>query len=112
MDGPDDSLTAGADYREFNLRVFLPGIRAWHTVALGLALLLVGVGAVLYFSGAPQRILPLSATGPDPARALLIALAIGARAALCILAWRADYVTVYGKWALPLAILGHTCINA
>jgi diguanylate cyclase (GGDEF)-like protein len=127
MVGPDDSLykaSAGlilprrfpesmeAEYREFSLRVFLPGIRAWHTVALCLALLLMLIGTVLYVTGSPQRVLPLSATHLDLAKLLLIGLAIGARATLCVLAWRSDYVTVYGKWALPLAMLGHSCINA
>jgi diguanylate cyclase (GGDEF)-like protein len=127
MVGPDDSLykaAAGlilprrfpqsmeAEYREFSLRVFLPGIRAWHTVALGLALLLVTVGTVLYVTGSPQRVLPLSATRLDLAKLLLIGLAIGTRATLCVLAWRADYVTVYGRWALPLAMLSHSCVNA
>jgi diguanylate cyclase (GGDEF)-like protein len=57
-------------------------------------------------------VLPLTAAARDPTKLLLIALSIGTRAALCVLSWRADYLTVYGKWALPLAILSHACVNA
>jgi hypothetical protein len=101
-----------AEYGEFSLRVFLPGIRAWHTVALCLALVLLLIGTVLYFSATPHPALALSAAHLDPAKLLLIGLAMGARAALCVLSWRSDYLTVYRKWALPLAILGHAFVNA
>jgi diguanylate cyclase (GGDEF)-like protein len=101
-----------AEYSDFSLRVFLPGIRAWHTLALCLAVLLLLAGTVLYMSGAPRPALPLSAAQLDTAQLLLIGVSVGARAALCVLSWRSDYLTVYGKWALPLAIVGHSCINA
>jgi diguanylate cyclase (GGDEF)-like protein len=101
-----------AEYSEFSLRVFQPGIRAWHTVALCLALLLLLIGTVLYVTGIPQTVLPLSAAHLDPTKLLLIGISVAARAALCVLAWRSDYLSVYGKWALPLAILGHSSVNA
>jgi len=101
-----------AEYTDFSLRVFLPGIRAWHTLALCLAVLLLLVGTVLYNNGMRQPVLPLSAAHLDPVPLLLIGISVAARAALCVLSWRSDYLTVYGKWALPLAILGHSCINA
>ena len=101
-----------AEYSEFSLRVFLPGIRAWHSVALCLALVLLLIGTVLYVTGIPQTVLPLSAAHLDVTKLLLIGISVAARAALCVLSWRSDYLTVYGKWALPLAILAHTCVNA
>lgn len=125
VDGPDDSLpnalglplprrfpdSMEGEYGDFNLRVFMPGIRAWHTGALCLALMLLLIATVLYTTGASLRVLPLTAA-LDPGKLLLIALAVGTRAALCVLSWRADYLTVYGKWALPLALLSHACVNA
>ena len=50
-----------AEYRDFSLRVFLPGIRAWHTAALCLALVVLLIGTVLYTTGASQSVLPLTA---------------------------------------------------
>jgi diguanylate cyclase (GGDEF)-like protein len=100
------------EYGDFSLRVFLPGIRAWHTLALSLAVVLLLVGAALYLTGIPQPILPLSAAHLEAGKLLLIGISVGARAALCVLSWRSDYLTLYGRWALPLAILGHSTVNA
>ncbi len=100
-----------AEFSDFSLRVFLPGIRAWHAVALSMALVLLLIGTALYAMGLPQRILPLAAAHLDPGRLLLIGVAVGARAALCVLSWRSDTLTLYGKWALPLALVGHCAVN-
>lgn len=101
-----------AEYGEFSLRVFLPGIRAWHTVALVIALLLQLTRTVLHLTGTSAPVLPLAAAQMDAPNLLLIIFAGAARAALCVLVWRSDYLTVYRKWALPLAMVGHCAVNA
>ncbi|HEY1900548.1 MAG TPA: diguanylate cyclase [Steroidobacteraceae bacterium] len=100
------------EYIQFSLRMFRPGIRAWHSAALCLAVLLLTVGTVLHGIGYAYPVLPLISGRMEPATLWLLGLAVGARAGLCGLSWRSDYVTVYGKWALPLAVLGHACVNA
>jgi diguanylate cyclase (GGDEF)-like protein len=101
-----------SEYLEFSLRLLRPGIRTWHTVALCLAALALGTLAVLNMTGYPRGMLPLGAAPLTPLRLLLIATAVSTRAALCVLSWRSDFAAVYAKWALPLAMLGHACINA
>lgn len=102
-----------AEYHEFSLRVFLPGIRAWHTAALALALVALLACTAANLLGSPRLLtLPLSTALLDPRSLVLILLAVGSRAALCLLCWRPDYSTLYGKWAFSLAILGHACVNA
>ncbi len=100
-----------ADYIEFSLRVFRPGIRAWHTTSLSLALLLLIAGTVLYRAGY-QHFLPLSAPQIAPLTLWLIGVAVAARALLCALSWRKDIASGYLQAALPLAMVGHACINA
>jgi diguanylate cyclase (GGDEF)-like protein len=103
---------AESDYIEFSLRVFRPGIRAWHTASLGLALLLLIAGTILYRAGYPHPALPLSASPIEPTKLWLIGIAVSARAVLCALSWRTDIAGGYLKVVLPLAMLGHACINA
>jgi len=100
-----------ADYNEFSLQVFRPGIRAWHTAVLCMAVPLLIVGTVLHLMGSPYPVLPLSAPRIELLQLWLIAVSMCARAALCWLSWRADFPHAYSRWALPLAILGHACIN-
>ena len=49
-----------SDYIEFSLRVFRPGIRAWHTAVLGVAVLLLSGTSLLYLAGYRDTVLPLS----------------------------------------------------
>jgi len=42
----------------------------------------------------------------------LIGVAVSMRAALCVLSWRSDLAGGYLKAALPLAMIGHACVNA
>src|SRR5580658_6835661 len=100
------------DYIEFSLRVFRPGIRAWHTTSLCLALLLLIAGSILYEAGYPHPVLPLTAAQIEPAKLWLIGIAVCARAVLCALSWRTDMASGYLEVVLPLAMLGHACINA
>src|SRR5258708_39519707 len=74
-----------SDYIEFSLRVFRPGIRAWHTTSLCLALLLLIAGTVLYRAGYPNPVLPLSAGHIEPLKLWLIGVAVSCRAVLCVL---------------------------
>jgi diguanylate cyclase (GGDEF)-like protein len=92
-----------ADYVNFSLRVFRPGIRAWHTAALGMAAVLLLIAAGLHLVG--------SAYPAMPAKSWLFGLALATRATLCWLAWRADFESLYARAALPLALCGHACIN-
>ncbi len=101
-----------SDYVDFSLRVFRPGIRAWHTTSLCLALLLLIAGILLYRAGSPHPVLPLAAAQIDPLKLWLIAAAASVRAVLCVLSWRNDLVNGYCKAVLPLATLGHACVNA
>lgn len=101
-----------AEYQEFNLRVFRPGIRAWHTAALSLALVLLGVGTGMYLAGYRHSVLPLLAARIEPLTLWLIGIAVSIRAALCILSWRKDFVHTYARVAPPLALVGHVCVNA
>ena len=101
-----------SDYVEFSLHVFRPGIRAWHTTSLCLALLLLIAGTLLYRAGYAHPVLPVSASQIEPLTLWLIGVAVGARAVLCALSWRADIADGYLQVALPLAIVGHACINA
>jgi diguanylate cyclase (GGDEF)-like protein len=127
MSGPDDPRPTGlagwglprrfpalmeSDYVEFSLRVFRPGIRAWHTAALTLAVLLLAAGTALHFSGSAYAVLPLSALRTAPYQLGLLGLAMTARACLCWLAWQPEFAAAYRRRALPLAIIGHACINA
>ncbi len=100
-----------SDYIDFSLRVVRPGIRAWHTTSLCLALLLLIAGTVLYRAGYPHSVLPLAAPQIEPVKLWLIGIAVSARAVLCLLSWRTDLVGGYSKAALPLATIGHACIN-
>ncbi|MEJ0005906.1 MAG: hypothetical protein WDM77_05830 [Steroidobacteraceae bacterium] len=101
-----------ADYIEFSLRVFRPGIRAWHTSSLCLALLLLIAGTILYRAGFSQPVLPLSAPHIEPLKLWLIGIAVCMRAVLCALSWRVDLASGYLKVVLPLAMIGHACVNA
>jgi len=100
------------DYIEFSLRVFRPGIRAWHTTSLCLALLLLIAGTVLYRAGYSYPVLPLSSAQIEPVKLWLIGVAVSCRAVLCALSWRRNFAGGYLKVALPLAMVGHGCINA
>jgi diguanylate cyclase (GGDEF)-like protein len=99
-----------SDYIQFSLQVFRPGIRAWHTAALCVVVLLLIGETLLWLAG--HSSLPFSAPQLGPMRLCLIGVGIGCRAWLCRLSWRADFVHVYPKQALPLALVGHVCINA
>jgi GGDEF domain-containing protein len=101
-----------SDYIEFSLRVFRPGIRAWHTAVLGVAVLLLSGASLLYLAGYRQTVLPLSVPQMGPMRLWLIGIALGCRAVLCGLAWRAALLRAYAKVATPLTLAGHVCINA
>jgi diguanylate cyclase (GGDEF)-like protein len=99
------------DFIQFSLRVFRPGIRAWHTAVLCVtALVLIGQ-VLLSLAGYPHAALPLSLLQMTPLKLGLITVSVCARAALCALAWRTD-AQAYARAALPLALLGHLCINA
>jgi diguanylate cyclase (GGDEF)-like protein len=127
MPGDETALSSGAaglylprpfpeplesDFIEFSLRVFRPGIRAWHSAVLCVTLLVLIVQSALSLAGYGHPALPFSLPQMGPIEVALIALAVGARAALCALSWRADFARVYVRAALPLALLGHLCINA
>jgi diguanylate cyclase (GGDEF)-like protein len=101
-----------SDYIQFSLQVFRPGIRAWHTAALCMVVLLLIGESLLSLAGRWYPVLPLSVPQLGPTRLGLIAVAIGCRAWLCRLSWRSDFVRGYAKPALPLAVVGHVCINA
>ena len=101
-----------SDYIEFSLRVFRPGIRAWHTTSLCLALLLLIAGTLLYRAGFPNPVLPLSTSQIEPMKLWLIGVAVSARVVLCALSWRTDFASGYLKVVLPLAMIGHACVNA
>jgi diguanylate cyclase (GGDEF)-like protein len=101
-----------SDYIEFSLHVFRAAIRAWHTTSLCLALLLLIAGTLLYQAGYSSPVLPLSAGQIEPLTLCLIGIAVGVRAVLCALSWRTNLASGYIKVALPLAMVGHGCINA
>ena len=101
-----------SDYIEFSLRVFRPGIRAWHTSSLCLALLLLIAGTILYSAGFSHPVLPLSTPQIEPVKLWLIGVAVCARAVLCGLSWRRDLAGGYLQVVLPLAMIGHACVNA
>jgi diguanylate cyclase (GGDEF)-like protein len=101
-----------SDYVEFSLRVFRPGIRAWHTTSLCLALLLLIAGTMLYRAGYSHPVLPMSAAQIQPLTLWLIGVAVSARAMLCALSWRAHLASGYRQAALPLAMVAHACVNA
>ncbi len=100
-----------SDYVEFSLRVFRPGIRAWHTAVLCVAVLLLSGETLMYLAGY-RLVLPLSVPQMGPARIWLIGIAVGCRATLCALAWRANFSRAYAKVATPLTLIGHVCLNA
>src|SRR5580658_978518 len=101
-----------SDYLEFSLRVFRPGIRAWHTAALCVAVLLLGGESARYLLGDPHSALPFSLLQMQPIHLWLIAVAVGARAVLCGISWHARFLSLYAKVVMPLVMLGHVCINA
>jgi diguanylate cyclase (GGDEF)-like protein len=101
-----------SDLIEFSLRVFRPGIRAWHTSVLCITVLVLIDQSALARAGYPPFALPLSLLQMAPFQLVLIALAVSARSILCVLSWRADFVRVYPRVALPLALVGHLCVNA
>jgi diguanylate cyclase (GGDEF)-like protein len=101
-----------SDYIEFSLRVFRPGIRAWHTAVLGVAVLLLSAASLAYLAGYRHTVLPLSVPQMGTMRLWLIGIALGCRAVMCGLAWRADSSRAYAKMAMPLTLAGHVCINA
>jgi diguanylate cyclase (GGDEF)-like protein len=101
-----------SDYIQFSLQVFRPGIRAWHTAALCMVVLLLIGESLLSLAGHWHSVLPLSASQLGPMRLALIGVAIGCRAWLCRLSWCSDFVRGYAKLALPLVVVGHVCINA
>jgi diguanylate cyclase (GGDEF)-like protein len=100
------------EFIEFSLQVFRPGIRAWHTSALCVAVLVVIGQSALSLAGYRNSALFFSLPQMDSLKLALVALAVGSRAVLCALSWRADFVRVYARAALPLALLGHLCVNA
>jgi diguanylate cyclase (GGDEF)-like protein len=123
----EDALTAGCagrllpghfpepvetDYIEFSLRVFRPGIRAWHTAALCVAVLLLGAESARYLLGSPHTDLPFSVLQMQPIHLWLIGVAVCARATLCGLSWHSKFLSLYAKVVMPLVMLGHLCINA
>lgn len=127
MVGDETSLTSAAswlglprrfpepvetDLVQFSLRVFKPGIRAWHTSVLCVSVLVLMGQSALSRAGYPHTVLPLSLLQLAPLKLGLIGVAVCARAILCALSWRADFLRVYARAALPLALLGHLCINA
>lgn len=101
-----------SDYIEFSLRVFRPGVRAWHTTSLCLALLLLIAGTLLYRAGYPNPVLPSTAGHIEPLKLWLFGVAVSCRALLGALSWRRDLASGYLQVALPLAMVGHACINA
>jgi diguanylate cyclase (GGDEF)-like protein len=100
------------DFSQFSLSVFKPGIRAWHTSVLCVALLVLMVESALSLAGLRNPALLFSLPQMGPIKLALITAAVCARAALCALSWRADELRAYARAALPLALLGHVCINA
>lgn len=127
MVGDETSLTSSAswlglprrfaepdetDLVQFSLRVFKPGIRAWHTSVLCVILLVLIGESVLSRTAYTHTALPLSLLQMAPLKVGLITLAACTRAVLCALSWRADFLRVYARAALPLALFGHLCINA
>jgi diguanylate cyclase (GGDEF)-like protein len=101
-----------SDFIEFSLGVFKPGIRAWHTSILCVALLVLIGQSALTQAGFPPSALPFSLPQMGPLQVVLAGLAVCSRAALCFLSWRRDFLRVYARAALPLALVGHLCINA
>jgi diguanylate cyclase (GGDEF)-like protein len=101
-----------SDYVEFSLRVFRPGIRAWHTAALCVAVLLLGAESAPYLLGYRHSVLPFSVLQMQPFHAGLLAVAVCARAALCGLSWHSRFLSLYPRVVVPLVMLGHLCINA
>jgi diguanylate cyclase (GGDEF)-like protein len=101
-----------SDYIEFSLRVFRPGIRAWHTAVLGIAVLLLSGASLTYLAGYRHTVLPLSVPQMGPMRLWLIGVALSCRALMCGLAWRSDQLRAYAKVVLPLTLAGHVCLNA
>jgi diguanylate cyclase (GGDEF)-like protein len=100
-----------SDYVDFSLRVFRPGIRAWHTAVLCVAMLLLSGETLVYLAG--YRLdLPLSVPQMGPMRLWLIGIAVGCRATMCALAWRADFARAYARVVTPLTLVGHVCLNA
>lgn len=100
------------DFIQFSLRVFKPGIRAWHTSVLCITVLVLSGQLALSLAGYPQAALPLSLLQMTPLKLGLITVSVCARAALCALSWRGDFARGYARAALPLAFVGHLCINA
>ncbi len=100
-----------ADYIEFSLRMFRPGIRAWHTAVLCMAALVLSGESLLYLAGYRYSVLPLSVPQMEPAKLCLIGVALCCRIAMCGLAWRSDSLHIYARVALPLTVLGHVCSN-
>src|ERR1700683_2903965 len=98
-----------SDYIQFSLQVFRPGIRAWHTAALCVVVLLLIGESVLSLAGHRYLVLPLSVPQMGLMRVWLIGVAVGCRAWLCWLSWRSDFGRGYAKLALPLAVVGHVC---
>ena len=101
-----------ADYIHFSLRVFKPGIRAWHTSALCVTLFVLVMQTALSLGKYPQVALPFSLAQMPPLNLALMLAAVSARAALCTLSWRGDFLRGYARAALPLALFGHVCVNA
>ncbi len=127
MDGDETSLTSAAswlglprrfpepdetDLVQFSLRVFKPGVRAWHTLVLCVSVLVLIGQSALSRAGYPHAALPLSLLQMAPLHVGLITVAVCCRAVLCALSWRADFLRIYARAALPLALLGHLCSNA
>jgi diguanylate cyclase (GGDEF)-like protein len=101
-----------AEFVDFSLRVFRPGIRAWHTSVLCVAVLVLAGESALSLAGYRHSALPFSLPQMGPIQAGLISVAVCARAALCALSWRVDFTRMYASGALPLTLLGHLCLNA
>jgi diguanylate cyclase (GGDEF)-like protein len=101
-----------SDYIEFSLRVFRPGIRAWHTAVLCVAVFLLSGESLLYLAGYRHLLLPLSVPQMGSMQLWLIGFAVGCRAVLCGLAWRKDFSRPYSRLATPLTLVGHGCLNA
>jgi diguanylate cyclase (GGDEF)-like protein len=96
-----------SDYIEFSLRVFRPGIRAWHTAVLSVVVL-----ALLSLASQAPGAMSVGLPRLDSMQLLLIGVAVCARTVLCTLAWRPQFLRIYPKVALPLTLVGHVCINA
>ncbi|HEV2704158.1 MAG TPA: diguanylate cyclase [Steroidobacteraceae bacterium] len=101
-----------SEFIEFSLGVFKPGIRAWHTAILCVAVVVLIGQSALTMAGYPPSALPFSLPQMGPLQLILAALAVSSRVALCVLSWREDFLRVYARAALPLALVGHLCINA